>query len=169
MFTLLLDKFIFINSEKVLLNFRLNNWDPTGIDFLTKRSVSIREDIWPRKQTKGMITICNVWLTCQLSTPNEKWKIIHYAKKFDKSQWQQNWVHSRPKKKQTVHCGFDNPLVWITNRIGGSSIQRNRRKRATRKTTAGPNATKRPNDAKVGDKQIINRVAAAYKEMKSGN
>ena len=34
---------------------------------------------------------------------------------------------------------------------------------------AGPNATKRPNDSKVGDKQIINRVAKAYKEMKSGN
>ncbi len=34
---------------------------------------------------------------------------------------------------------------------------------------SGPTATKRPNDGKLGDKTIINRVAAAYKEMNSGN
>ena len=33
---------------------------------------------------------------------------------------------------------------------------------------AGPTAAKRPNDGKLGDKAIINRVAAAYKEMNSG-
>ena len=33
---------------------------------------------------------------------------------------------------------------------------------------AGPTAAKRPNDGKLGDKTIINRVAAAYKEMTSG-
>ena len=31
---------------------------------------------------------------------------------------------------------------------------------------AGPSKKPRPNDSKIGDKQIINRVAKAYKEMK---
>lgn len=53
--------------------------------------------------------------------------------------------------------------------INGKDVEQLGHDDASKAGRAGPNAAKRPNDAKVGDKQIINRVAAAYKEMKSGN
>ena len=53
--------------------------------------------------------------------------------------------------------------------INGKDVEQLGHDDASKAGRAGPNATKRPNDGKIGDKQIINRVAAAYKEMKNGN
>lgn len=53
--------------------------------------------------------------------------------------------------------------------INGKDVEQLGHDDASKAGRAGPNAAKRPNDAKIGDKSIINRVAAAYKEMKSGN
>lgn len=40
---------------------------------------------------------------------------------------------------------------------------------ASKAGRAGPNGKARPNDQKTGDRQIVNRIAKAYKEMKNGN
>jgi len=68
------------------------------------------------------------------------------------------------KMKQDMKAD-GNPEVGIN----GKDVEELGHDDASKAGRAGPNAAKRPNDAKVGDKQIINRVAAAYKEMKSGN
>lgn len=68
------------------------------------------------------------------------------------------------KMKQDMKAD-GNPEVGIN----GKDVEQLGHDDASKAGRAGPNAAKRPNDAKVGDKQIINRVAAAYKEMKSGN